>query len=648
MSGRGRTFSESWHRIADQRISLRSTVRVRKQFFRGELWYILHDPFNNQFSRLRPGAYDFIARLRPDRTVGQVWEECLEHNPDDSPGQEDVIQLLAQLYFSNLLYYEMPTDSAKLFDRFKRRKQREFRSKLLSIMFIRLPLFDPENILKRFAPLIRLFINPGGAILWFLVVGLAGKIVIDRFDELTIQAQSILAPDNLIFLYLGLTLIKTLHEFGHAAVCKRFGGEVHTMGVMLLVFTPLPYMDATSSWSFRSRWHRVLVGAAGMIVEVFAAAVAALVWAYTGPGIVHSLAYNMMFIASVSTVLFNANPLLRFDGYYILSDLLDIPNLHTRSNMHLRHLVEHYAFGYKDSYSPTQSTKEATWLTVFGILSGIYRVVVFTGIILFVADRFLIAGLIMALICVISWGLVPLFRLINYLLTSPRLARTRPRAMGICVGIIFLAVFLLAILPFPNRFRAPGVLEARQYIKVVNDAPGYVEAVRVPTGVEVIPGTPLMELSNRELELEIDAAHAQREETMALQTRAMRLQTADLEPIGKRLEAIEKKIQNLQDQQDALVVRAREKGVWISPRSKDMQGAWVSRGSDLGMIINHDAFRFSAVVSQGEASNLFAGQIRKAEVRLYGQSGLNLQVLDYDIIPFQHERLTSAALVKWL
>jgi len=576
--------------------------------------------------------------------VGEVWEECLEHNSDDAPGQEDVIQLLAQLYFSNLLYYEMPADSAKLFERFKLRKQRELKSKLLSIMFIRIPLFDPEHILKRFAPLFRLLINQWGALLWLAVVALSLKIVIDRFDEVTTQAQGILAPDNLVFLYLGLILIKTMHEFGHAAVCNRFGGEVHTMGVMLLVFTPLPYMDATSSWSFRSRWHRALVGGAGMIVEVFAAAVATVVWAYTGPGIIHSLAYNMMFIASVSTVLFNANPLLRFDGYYILSDLLDIPNLHTRSNMHLRHLVEHYAFGYRDSYSPAQSTKEASWLTVFGILSSIYKVVVFTGIILFVADRFLIAGLIMALICVISWGLVPLFRLNNYLLTSPRLARTRPRAIGVSVGTILLLIFLLAIWPFPNRFRAPGVREASQYIKVVNEAPGYLETILVPTGVEVTQGMPLLELSDRQLDLEIGAAHAQRNETLALKTRAMRFQAADLEPLNKRLEAIEKKIKNLEEQKEALVVRAREKGVWVSPRSKDMLGAWVLRGSDLGMIINHEAFRFSAVVSQDEASNLFEEQIRKAEVRLHGQSSSNLQVKDFEIIPFQHERLPSAAL----
>ncbi|MFC1859048.1 peptidase M50, partial [Thermodesulfobacteriota bacterium] len=390
MSSPGRTFSESWHRIAGLRVSLRSTVTVRKQFFRGERWYILQDPFNNSFFRLRPEAYDFVSHLRPDRTVEEVWEDCLERNPKDAPGQEDVLQLLAQLYYANILFFEMPADSEKLFERYRKRRQREVRSKLLSIMFIRLPLIDPDNFLKRLMPVTKHFIGYIGAVIWLITVGVALKLVADHFDQATQQAQGILAPDNLILLYSGLVLIKTLHEFGHAVICKHFGGEVHTMGVMLLVFTPLPYMDATASWAFRSRWKRALVGAAGMITEVFLAAIATFVWAYSGPGVVHSLAYNMMFIASVSTVLFNGNPLLRFDGYYILSDLLDIPNLHTRSRQYLKHLAEHYLFGIKDSVSPTQSLKEAIWLTIFGILAGIYRVIVFTGIILFVADKFLL------------------------------------------------------------------------------------------------------------------------------------------------------------------------------------------------------------------------------------------------------------------
>jgi putative peptide zinc metalloprotease protein len=640
----GRTFSESWHRIAGLKVSLRPTVKVRKQLFRGETWYVLHDPFNNQFFRLRPEAHDFVIRLRPDRTVEEVWEECLDRHPDDAPGQEDVIQLLTQLYFANLLYFEMPADSAKLFERYRKRRQREIQSKLLSIMFVRLPLFDPEYLLRRLMPILKYLVSPVGAIIWLVVVAAAGKIVIDHFDMATDQVQGILAPDNLFLMYVGLVVIKTLHEFGHAVVCKRFGGEVHTMGLMLLVFTPLPYMDATSSWAFRSRWHRALVGGAGMITEIFVAALATFLWIKTGTGTLHSLAYNIMFIASVSTVLFNGNPLLRFDGYYILSDLLDIPNLSSRALKHLRHLVERYVFGYKDSYSPSQTFKESFWLSVFGVLSGIYRFVVFTGIIFFVADKFLLAGLIMALVCVVSWGIVPLFRLTSYLASSPRLARTRVRAITVTIGLFASLTMFLAVCPFPNRFRAPGVLKAVQYVRTVNDAPGYVKNVLIPSGTEVHVGTPLIELSNRELDFEIEATMAQREETLAMQLRARSLETADLEPIHKRLETIEAKLKDLKDQSAALVVRARQSGRWVAPSIHELVGSWLYRGSQIGEIMPHGLYHFSAVVSQEEAADLFTGQIKKAEIRIYGQGGMNLAVTNYRIIPFQQEKLPSAAL----
>jgi putative peptide zinc metalloprotease protein len=644
MQKAGKTFSESWYRVAGLKLSLHHTVRVRKQRFRGETWYVLRDPFNNQFFRLRPEAHDFVIRLRPDRTVEQVWQECLDRDPDHAPGQEDVIQLLTQLYFANLLHFETPADSAKLFDRYKKRKQRELKSRLLSIMFIRIPLLDPDRFLERIMPFFRTLISPLGAVVWVAVVGAAVKVVLDRFTMATDQAQGILAPENLFFMYASLVVIKSLHEFGHAIVCRRFGGEVHNMGVMLLVFTPLPYMDATSSWSFRSHWQRALVGGAGMITEIFVAALATFVWAYTGEGLVHSLAYNMMFIASVSTLLFNGNPLLRFDGYYILSDLMDIPNLYPRSIKHLRHLIERYAFGYKDSFSPTQSFKEAFWLSVFGILSGIYRVVVFTGIILFVADKFLLAGLLMALLCVFSWGLVPLFKLLNYLTSSPRLAKTRVRAALVCTGFFVLILGCLAVIPFPNRFRAPGVLEAIQYIRVVNDAPGYVASIRVPSGTEVRAGTPLIVLSDRELDLEIEDAVAQRKETLAMQLKAMHSNKADLEPLQKRLDTIESKLKDLEVQRAALLVRAREPGTWVAPNIQDLVGSWIQRGSPIGEIVNRGDFRFSAVVSQDEAADLFTGKIEKVEVRIHGQGEKNLEVSEYQIIPYRQEKLPSAAL----
>src|SRR5689334_6791566 len=276
------TFSESWYRIADQHAALRPHISVRRQFYRGERWYVLHDPINNQFFRIRPAAYEFVARLRLNRTIEQAWQECINAGPLEAPGQEDAIRLLSQLYQGNLLHSDLPPDSAKLFERYRQRRQREVQSRLLNIMFARIPVFDPDEFLKRCLPAVRLLYSYVGALIWLAVVGTGIKVALDHASALKDQSQGVLDPGNLFLMYVGLILTKTVHEFGHAFACRRFGGEVHTMGIMFMIFTPMPYVDATSSWSFRNRWHRIFVGAAGMIHELFLAALVTFVWANTG------------------------------------------------------------------------------------------------------------------------------------------------------------------------------------------------------------------------------------------------------------------------------------------------------------------------------------------------------------------------------
>lgn len=641
-----RTFSESWHRVAEQRLSLRPNVLSHRQFFRGEKWYVLQDSYNNQFFRLRPAAYEFVVRLTPKRTVREVWLEVVEQFPEDAPGQEDVIQLLAQLYHANLLLYDAPADSRELFERYRKRRQRELQSRLLSVMFARIPLLDPDDLLRALRPFAAPFVGPLGWLLWFVVVGGAGKVAIDRWDLLQEQSQAILAPGNLALLYVALALTKTLHEFGHAIVCRHYGGEVHTMGVMLLVFTPIPYMDASSSWAFSNRWRRIYVGAAGMIVEIFVAALAVFVWANTAPGALHGLAYNMIFIASVSTVLFNVNPLLRFDGYYILSDLLDVPNLHQQGRRHLVHLVERYAFGCERSESPAESWREKCWLTVFGILSGIYRVVVFTGIILFVADRFLLAGLLMAAVCLISWGVVPTVRLCKYLSSSPKLERTRARAVTVCVGVALLAVWGLSVIPAPARFRAPGVVQARRHMMVVPATPGQLETILADSGQAVAADQPLFQLRNRELELELAGLQARLEQTQLRWRQALQLAAADIAALDEQRATLESQVADLEGRLAALLVRAPFAGRWSAPEFHQYVGAHLPRGAAVGQLIDASSYRFAAVVSQSEASHLFGERSFPASVRLHGQAACLLPVRSSQIVPGGQRRLPSAA-VGW-
>lgn len=643
MSSAG-TYSESWHLVAHLRLKLRSTVEVQRQFYRGEKWYVLKDPFNNRFFRLRPSAHDFIMRLGAERTVEEVWIACMEEFPQTAPGQVDVVSLLSELYAMNLLEADVAPDTRQVFSRYTSSKKKEIYSQLMNIMFIRVPLFDPEALLKKCSWLIHRVLSSAGAAVWVIVLLVAVKMVADNADTALDSAQAVLAQENLFLLYLALFFVKSFHELGHTIVCHRYGGEVHTVGFMFMLFTPLPYMDATSSWGFRSRWQRAYVGAAGMIAELFVASLAAIFWAVSGQGTLHSLAYNIMFVASVSTILFNANPLLRLDGYYILSDLLDIPNLQVRATEQLKYLLERYIFKYDGAHSPAKDKRESIELSLYGILSSIYKVFIFIGITLFVADKWLILGTIMAITGIVTGVLVPIYRFISYLFIDHRLLQCRRRI--IAFSTLFLACFTLLtiVLPFPHNVNAPGVVESYPDIKVINLVSGSVTEYLVQPGQHVVTGQPLVRLENWDLNYLIRSAEARVAEIRVRERQALGKRISDLQPVLKELQAAQATLTELQRNEADLVVRARGNGIWIPASMESISGLWVERGKYIGSIVGGDRFMFAAVVPQEEASELFDASVRSVKVRLWGEAYRTVNTEKVILIPYQHQKLPSAAL----
>lgn len=605
---------------------------------------MLHDPFANQFYRLRPESYEFVVRLNKNTTVEQVWNFLLENSPDKAPAQGEIIELLAQLYHANLLHCDLAPDSAKLFDRYKKRRRTLIKSNILNIMFARIPLYDPDNLLKFLQPLIRLLISPFGLILWLFVIGIGIKTVIDNFSALKVQTEGILAPSNLFWLYAATAFIKIFHEFGHAFVVRRFGGEVHTLGIMFLILTPLPYTDATASWAFRNKWHRILVGAAGMLFELFIAAIAAVVWAGTGDGIIHSIAYNMLFSASVTTLLFNINPLLRYDGYYILADFLGMPNLQQQATQQITYLLEKFAFGKKDCINPSSSVKEGAFLSIYAIASSIYRIMVFSGILLFISTKFLLVAVIMSIFFLISWAILPITKFIRYLFKSPSLARVRGRAIRVSAVTVAILFFLLYYIPFPYSVKAAGVMKAAGYMMMTNYSSGQVTTLCKTSGTRVNKGDTLLILENEELRKQKIHTEAALKEAHLEYSKALQYSPADLEPVEKRIVAFTQQLAYLDEQITGLTVVAEIEGIWTSPDADDFIGRWMPRGTFLGTIINPDNFYFASAIPQKEISELFSQKTVSTEIRLRGQSESQIKVKEFTVIPMEQNILPSPAL----
>jgi putative peptide zinc metalloprotease protein len=644
MSGAENLFSEAWHLVAPLRIGLRPNLQVRRQVFRGEVWYLFHDGLNNQFYRIRPAAYSFLVLLDGRRTVEEIWRESLTRDPENTPGQQEVVQLVAQLVEASLVQSERAGDGLRQFTQKQKRRERAVQMQIMNFLFLRLPLFDPDRLLTWLLGFGRIAISKVGAVVWIGIVLYGGKLAFENWDALLDRSQGVLAPTNLGWLYAASVLLKLWHELGHGLVCKRFGGEVRTFGVMFMVFLPLPYVDATTAYGFRERRKRVLAGAAGVLAELFAAAVALAVWAQTSQGLLNQVAYNVIFLASVSTVVFNVNPLLRFDGYYVLSDLLDMPNLAQRSIMELKWLLEKYCFGIAQLNPAERTPGAVAWTTTYGITSAIYRTLVLWAILLFVGDQLFGLGLGLAILGVAIWGVGPLYRFGRYLLTDPHLEPRRSRALMIIGGAVAVVALFLFLVPMPNRFRMPGVVKLEPTSQIVPVTDGTIAELYVSPGAVVSAGEPLMRLENPELEGKRIELQEMIEENLARKLYARDALPALLDALEKRLEAARIQLGDIERRRAGLIVRAPNAGRWAADGVDFSCGQWVPRGASLGQVVGNDRALFSVVVSQDEAARLFADTIKQVVVRIRGQGEHSMVGKTWRILPGDQHRLQTPAL----
>lgn len=639
------TFDPLWHRVVDLRICLRMGVEIFPQRFRGRKWYVIRDSLSGKFFRIRPEAYQFVCELERRSTVGEAWEKRLEIDPDNAPGQGEVVYLLSSLHRSGLLEANEEGDVDPLAHAFSEEMFKEVKQRWSSILFFKLPLFNPNSLLKRTYPYFAFLFTKIGMLLWLILLGFACLAIANNWKEFWNESLGVLGTANLPWLFVVMVVVKVLHEFGHGYVCRKYGGEVPETGVMLLLFSPLPYVDASSSSAFRDKWQRIAVGVAGVIVELTIASLAVLLWANTGDGILHRLAHNTVLVASVSTLFFNLNPLLRFDGYHIFSDWLELPNLQANAKRMTLHLLERYFFGLRSSRSPVTTKREGAWLVVYFFASNIYRIFILCGILLVVSLNYLIFGILLAVVFGAIWLVKPIVKSITYLLYSPTLVEVRGRAVSLVLLLVLGLIGILGFVPLPNYFRAEGIVKAENFSRIYAATSGTLVELLTPSGEMVQKGDPLLKFSNHELTLELASVDA---EILQIQARIRQslvedpLQNLSLKPY---LKALENRRAILLEDLEALVVHSPCHGRWLAPDSPLFRGALQPRGSEIGVVQGEDKFYLSAIIHQSDASRIFTPELLgSAEVRVRGQEGLILETASLQAIPSNQESLPSAAL----
>ena len=649
MSLKRTTFSESWYRVAELSPRLHPCLQSYRQYHRGEQWYILEDPVSNSYFRISYAAYNFLALLDGKITVAKVWEICNENFGDEAPTQGEVIQLLGQLHSSNLLFGDIPVDSAGLLKRYKDRRQKEITGQIRSILFMKIPLWDPDRFLRIFSPICGLLFTSWGIFLW-MALALTGIIyTLANAEGLGRQESGILSISNMPWLYLCFVITKILHELGHGFACKKFGlnsgsdGPVHTMGVMLMLLTPIPYVDCSSSWALRSKWQRAIVGGAGMLVELMIAAVAVIIWSQSTEGsLVHSLAYNVMFVTSVSTLLFNGNPLLRYDAYYMLSDILEIPNLASRSNNYFFYVFQKYIFGIKGSFHPAQGFREKFWLFSYAIAAFIYRIVIMVSITVFLSELLFALGVLFACGGIFRLILKPIWHFCRWLFTSPSLAKNRPRALaisGLCTSSLLAGIFLY---PVPDRIRIEGVVEPKNVKIIYALTDGFLQDLS-SSGTHVNKGQNLVKADNIVLQNDYEKKTIQLKGLTHKYKLAQTQNIAESQVYRKQIIVLRESLKKLREKMARLKLTAPDEGVWIHEDLERFKGSYIEKGRELGLFVDLEHMLIRAIAPQ-ENAQILRNAESSLEFRLKGRPDMLFTGEIIRSFPVGQQNLPSAAL----
>jgi putative peptide zinc metalloprotease protein len=469
-------------------------------------------------------------------------------------------------------------------------------------------------------------------------------LVWPRWPELTNNlTDRVLAADNLLVLYLIFPVVKLLHELGHASATKAGGGEVHDLGIMLLVLLPVPYVEASAATVFKSKYRRAVLGAAGMAVELFVAAAAFYLWLLVEPGLLRAVLFNVMLIASVSTLLFNGNPLLRYDAYYILADLIEMPNLAARSLRYWGYLIERYLLGVHEAEPPDASRSEKLWLALYGFASTLYRLLVTILIAWFIAGQFFFFGVLLAIWAVAAMAIVPLIKAIRHLTENPRLRRYRARAVAV-VSVIGIAAgaFLLAV-PMPYHSHAEGVMWLPEEAMVRAGANGFLVDLLVEPGTRVAQGDALIRCRDPAIEAQLRRGEAKVEELKAEHMAQFVADRGKAQIVRDKLESEEANLALVRQRAADLLVRARTDGIFIAPQAVDMPGRYYRRGEMLGYVVGRTDPLARVVVPQDSVDRV-RGANERVRVRPVDQPQLVLEGRLLREVPAGEEYLPSAAL----
>lgn len=564
-------------------VTLRSDLKVSRQVYQGHPVYVIHDPVSFRTHRLSVFQYRVLAAIDPAIKLDENFKSLVAKQEFHQGEEQIYFELITS--FARLGLIVLPqSNGAKLFDQHNKVRAMKRRGKFLSALFLQIPLVNPDRFLTRTVGRVSWLFTKAFLAVWLLAMALTGFVIVSRFGDLVQPLNGILATKNLPFLWGSFVLLKIWHELGHGYACKTFGGFVPEMGTILIAGTPAAYVDATSAWSFPERRRRLAVMCGGMFFESLIFIPAVFVWAFSSSPMLASCAYQLFIMAGLVTLLFNANPLMKFDGYFILSELIGIQNLRPKADAQIKGMLTSTLLGIKRPAS-NDSLFTKGMLVVYGISATIYKFFLIISIAVVVAMKFPIVGLALAAFHVITSVGFGAIKMAGYLLKSKETEPVRGRARLLAAVVLSGLPIAACVVPFPFGVVTQGIVGAEVEHFVNVDSPGEFQTPLVEAGQQVTAEAPLATLKNDRLQEELSVARASLKEAILRWEVTQEVDRSEAAQHKATVKELQQQVEETARQVHKLTLSAPDDGKVVRLLSRTDQGRFLREGTPLAVVV---------------------------------------------------------------
>jgi putative peptide zinc metalloprotease protein len=573
---------------------VRSDLRFTPVHAEGNPYYVIEDRARNRYFRIGVEEYLFISRLNQTRNLDDLLA-AIERSSSCELSKEQAGTILNWLAASQLLQQQDEEQLVKALGQQAAQREVERISKI-NLVLLKLPCFNPDPFLNWSFRYLRGFTGRLYQFCWLIILIWATGTLCYRWQPFVQQAAGFFSLANLVLIWGIWFALKAIHELSHALVCKRYGGHVYEAGLLLILFIPLTYVNATSSWAFDSRWKRMHVAVAGMQAELFAASIALLVWAAHPESSIGAIARNTAIIAGVSSILFNANPLMRFDGYYILSDLIAVPNLYTMGMRHVRNCFSQWFLGI----SGPAIVGDSPFVRMYGWGVWFWRLFILFSLVYLATFLAGGLGIFIAIGAVAVWLGLPLHifrkKIPAYREKNPEMVRHFIKRLSITA---LCAIVVISCIGWKKRIHIPGVVEYEEQYVVRTGVPGFVDKIYVSEGDHVEQHAPLLLLVNENIvhrQKDLQNEYAQVE--IEMRQAHCESELAQYQVLQERAKTLEENLTAIEEDIASLTVRSPGEGMVLAPGLDEISGIFIPKGTEIAWVVSPDQKQIVATALQ--------------------------------------------------